>query len=502
MKKFVVNRRQVLRGAGGFTLGLPFLPSLIERPALAAEFGRQPVFAAICSVHGGCRTENMYPNDGLLNQTREIYPGHAVKFGDLAPGVNNGQLSRVMKGAALTPELAAKINVLRGIDYPYYSGHHSGQLGNYASNDQGPGGLKQVASIDQVMAWSPSFYKDTAGVKMRSVVTGRGGFQMPCSFAWANPTLGSGAVNRVGLEGSAKALFEKLVAGADASTPTAPPRKPIVDRVLENYRKLRQSNRRLSADDKARLDAHITHLAELERQLMAAPARVCGGNTLKGDTAGMSPAGDGGKTLYPLLNDVIVAALACGTTRVVTIGVPSESFHTFGGGYHQSIAHQAGSDGPQQTVLNVHQAIFEFVFLDLVKKMEAVSLAPGRTLLDDALVQWTQEAGWATHAAQEGCVMMAGSAAGYFKTGMYVDYRGTKKMKLFGQFQPQRLGILHRQWLATALHAMGVPSGEWEKFGRAGFGYGDPFMDAGYTGSQIAAVYENASASAPIVTKG
>ncbi|MDX2019206.1 MAG: DUF1552 domain-containing protein [Deltaproteobacteria bacterium] len=502
MKKFVTTRRQVLRGTGGFTLGLPFLPSLVERPSLAAELGRQPVFAAICSVHGACKPENMYPNETLLTQSKEIFPGYTVKYGDLAPGVNNGQLSRVMRGAGLTAQLAAKLNVIRGIDYPYYSGHHSGQLGNFAVNDQGPGGLKQMASIDQVMAWSPSFYKDTSGIKMRSVVTGRGGFQMPCSFAWANPTLGSGAVNRVGLDGSAKSLFDKLVAGAPPSTPGAPARKPIIDRVIENYRTLKQSNRRLSAEDKARLDAHVTHLAELERQLTAPPPRVCGGTTLKGDTANLSPGGEGGKTLYPLLNDVIVAALACGTTRVVTIGVPSDSFNTFGGGYHQSIAHQAGGDGPQQTVVSVHQAIFEFVFLDLVKKLDAVTLAPGRTLLDDAMVQWTQEAGWETHAAQDGCVMMAGSASGYFKTGLFVDYRGTKKMKLFGGFQQQRLGLLHRQWLATALQAMGVPKAEWEKFGRVGYGYGDPFMDPGYSGFQLASVFEKASDPAPIISMG
>jgi hypothetical protein len=502
MKKFVVNRRQILRGAGGFTLGLPFLPSLIERQSQAADLSRQPVFAAINSVHGGCKSENMYPSDALLSQSKELFPGHTAKFGDLAAGVSNGQLSRVMKGAGLTPQLAAKLNVIRGIDYPYYSGHHSGQLGNYAVNDQGPGGLKQNASIDQVMAWSPSFYKDTAGVKMRSIVTGRGGFQMGCSFAWANPMLGSGAVNRMNVEGSAKALFDKLVAGAPPASPSAPPRKTIVDRIAQNYKSLRQSNRRLSKDDKARLDAHITHLAELERQLTAVPARVCGGNTLKGDTSGLSPAGGGGRQLYPLLNDVIVAAMACGTTRIATIGVPPESFHDFGGGYHQSIAHNSGADGPQQTVLSVHQGIFEFVFLDLAKKMEAVSLAPGRTLLDDAMVQWTQESGWETHNAREGCVMMAGSAAGFFKTGLYVDYRGTKRMKLFGTVEQHRLGLLHRQWLATGLAAMGIPKAEWEKFGKPGFGYGDPFMAPEYTTAQIKDVYEKASDPAPIITIG
>lgn len=37
-----------------------------------------------------------------------------------------------------------------------------------------PAGLTPFPSIDQVMAWSPSFYKNTTGITARSMTTGRG----------------------------------------------------------------------------------------------------------------------------------------------------------------------------------------------------------------------------------------------------------------------------------------------------------------------------------------
>jgi hypothetical protein len=477
MKTITVSRRQVLRGVGGFALPLPFLPSLFPRRADGATLAlnRQPMFVAITTVHGAVRPESMYPSAGVLTQSAELVPGHTIKYGTLP---TSGALSAVLKAASLTPKLVGKMNVLRsGFDMPYYSGHHSGYLGAFHVNDQGPGGLRANASIDQIMAYSPSFYKDTAGVKMRSIVTGKGGFQSGGSFAFSNPATGTGTVSRVGIDGNTGGLFDRLFGGGMSMTPATTPRKPIVDRVLASYTGLMQSNRRLSVDDRQRLSGHVELLRELERSAKTTPTRTCG-NTKR-------PGGD-----WAGFNDVISMAFACGTSRVATIAVPPGEFHGHGGGYHQGIAHQSG--GNQPTIVSVHQQVFEKVFVDLIKKLDEVELAPGRTALDDSMVMWVCEAGAETHMSVDAPVVLAGGAAGFFKTGMFVDLRGTKKMRLFGSFGPP-LGIPHRKMLATALHAMGVPPSEWEKYGRPGWGYGDPFQDSGYTTQQLGPVFEKAS---------
>ncbi len=347
MKAVRIDRRQVLRGTGGITVALPFLPSLYPRRADGAELvpGLKPCFAAMTTVHGAVLEQNMYPATSTLTQSTVHLPGHTIKSGPL----QGTTLSPVLKSASLTSKLVSKLNVLRGFDYPYYIGHHNGgHLGNFVRSDQGPKNMAAFATIDQIMANSPSFYPD----------------------------------------------------------------------------------------------------------------------------------------------------LACGTSRVATISLPAGTYGNHSGNWHQDVAHNAGSNQPKLT--ECLQRSFDLVFVDLMKKLEALEVAPGVTALDLSLVQWTQEAGWNTHDAQDMAIVTAGSAHGFFKTGLFVDYRSTKKMKMFGSYQQQMLGLMHRQWLATALQAMGVPPSEFEKNSKAG--YGDPLMSADYVAAVPAPIHQNASQPVPVLT--
>ena len=77
-------------------------------------------------------------------------------------------LSPVLRApsSALSAALVAKMNVLWGLDVPFYIAHNTGlHLGNYARNDGNGGDGKAVQAfprptIDQIMAWSPSFYSN------------------------------------------------------------------------------------------------------------------------------------------------------------------------------------------------------------------------------------------------------------------------------------------------------------------------------------------------------
>ena len=63
------------------------------------------------------------------------------------------------------------MNVLWGLDVPFYIAHNTGlHLGNYARNDGNGGDGKAVQAfprptIDQIMAWSPSFYPTCRGIR-------------------------------------------------------------------------------------------------------------------------------------------------------------------------------------------------------------------------------------------------------------------------------------------------------------------------------------------------
>ncbi len=473
-----LTRRMALRGAAGFTLALPFLPSLAEKDADAAPNDVPRRFVALSTDHGGVWQSNMHPADSALTD-QQNYGGHAVRRGALPLNVANGiaSISPVLSGDAgiLTPELAAKMNVIRGLDVTFYLAHHrGGHLGNYAENDgngsDGPT-LSPRPTLDQLMAWSDSFYPHLDTILERSLVIGANGM----SADYSSPSTRSGPVQNITPERNSLVLFNKIFVPQEDPTEV---RAPIVDRVLEDYRRLRQSNRRMSVDDRRRLDDHVERVAELQRKLNVALS--CGdiatptvsSTSLLGSGYGIDPGLQ--SQFWSLINDVIVAAFACDTTRIATARV-ADRFSTFSGDWHQDVAHQANAAMAQQQVLaDAHQQFFENVYLDLISKLDAVDDGLGNTVLDSTLVQWTQEAGIVTHDPIEMTVVAAGGAGGYFNTGQYVDYRDLNKPAAVGNGQgsyaDSNIGLVYNQWLGNVAQSMGLNPSEYESGSYGGYG--------------------------------
>lgn len=479
------SRRTLLRGLAGFTLALPVLPSLLPRQARADDVVPRR-FVAFATDHGGVWQSWLYPDAATLTQSRS-YAGHDIRRGDLASSAAGGRraISAVLSGsdAVLTPALVRKLNVLRGLDVPWYLAHHrGGHLGNYAYNDGNgsDGKLEQGRprpTIDQVMSWSEAFYPDTSGILERSLVLGGRGMSAELS----NPSDATSTVRPVPSEFDSLALFGRIFRRGEA-----PSRPLVVDRVVEDYRRLRDGDRRLSEADRARLNEHMERLFELERKLSVRP--TCGDVDEPGEgsreltwASGFGRDPDAQAKAWGLLNDVIVAAFVCDSCRVVTAKV-DHTFSTFAGDWHQDIAHQANlevwrappaTDGPapHDTLAEAHQRFFEGVFLDLVSKLDAVGDGRGGTLLDACLVQWTHESGPVTHDPIEMPVITAGSAGGALSTGSYADFRnlGVRGHRADSTV-PTHVGLLYNQWLGTALEAMGVPRTDFEGGDHGGYG--------------------------------
>lgn len=481
-----LTRRQILRGAAGFSLALPFLPSLLRPREARADVPTTKRFVHFCTQHGGVWGANMFPGDATLTEQMS-YANRTIKRGALSPTINGADavLSNVLRASSsvLTPALAAKMNVLRGLDVPFYLGHNTGLLGNFARND-GNGAEGRIAqatptaTIDQRMAWSSSFYGDLATIRERVLVVGN-----RHSWTWANPQQKSGPIQEVGGTNDAVALFKKIFVPADDHTRSLP---PVVDRVFEDYSRLRKSNTRLSSDDKRRLDDHMQRLSELERRLKISvscsnivPVTTDTIAMLQQASYGTDPSAQA--KLYSLFNDVIVAAIHCDTSRIAVVNL-GDTFSSFAGDWHQDVAHQTQlPDGVAQKVnADAHQIVFEKVFLDLVTKLDTDD-GTGRTYLDNSLVSWTQEFGEVTHTASGMPVITAGSAGGFLKTGSYCDYRDKailvdapcdSKPESCIEINPAvRVygGLLWHQWLGTALQAMGLPRAEYEQDGVNGY---------------------------------
>jgi hypothetical protein len=486
-----VSRRHFLRGAGGFALALPFLTSLAERSAYGqATYVRRPRLFWLGTEHGGAYDSNMYPALAMTTDTAMAFADHPVRYGMLAPRTEGMDtvLSPILRARAssLTPALVRKMNVLRGLDISFYIGHNSGShLGNYAAND-GNGGDGQAVqrdprpTIDQILAFSPTFYPDLASVRVRSMITSCGG--KPLSYNYSNPSARTGTIDRVANVGSSLTLFNSIfVAPTTPTMPMPAPRPPVVDRVIESYRALRNGNERLSAGDRQRLDDHMDRLSELERRLTtpaAPPSASCSSVARPSDDANRHSANTFADVTRQaqLYADVIAAAFICGTSRIGVLGIGSgERFVDYVGDWHQSIAHQWNTAEVQPRIAQTYQRVFENVLVYLAGRLD-VEEAPGMTFLDNSLLAWTQESGMSTHDSINTPVVTFGGAAGYFRTGLYVDYANrsrtgmTDDVMTAGGAMPMPYGLLYNQWLATVLQSMGLPRTEFERWGHRGYG--------------------------------
>ena len=423
----------------------------------------------------------MYPSQQTLTERFNLYDDHEVRRGDLTLDVSGtrASLSRVLEASSgkLTQKLASKMNVIRGLDVSWYLGHHTGgHLGNFARNDTNkvPNGARPT--IDQVMAYSRSFYPDGSSFKQRSMHVGVDG-NFSISWGYSNPVhggQGSGSIQSVPTSYSSKDLFESVFV-RESGTPK-PSRVAVVDRVLASYKSLHGGAfgdaKRLSGADRRRLEEHMNRISELQQRVNV--VAQCSNVREPGRQVDESTGGlrsqvilqDKTREFYQTFNDVIVAAFMCGTSRIATIY--PQGFTPYAGDWHQEIAHTAGAnEAAQATLAGENRRYFEEMFVDLISKLD-VPEADGQTFLDNSLVMWTQESGPSTHDPISLPVVTAGSAAGFLKTGNYVDYR-----RLTGPKWEQgnlNTGILYNQWLGTVLQAMGVPREEFEANGDRGYG--------------------------------
>jgi Protein of unknown function (DUF1552) len=525
MKTIVSNRRLFLRGVGGATLAIPFLPSLVAPRRSWGETVIGPnnrAFVAVCSQHGNVTTDNMYPMKSATEK-RDIFPGHTITHGALSPTISGSEtvLSPVLRGPSnqFTPGLIKKMLIQRAVDIPFFISHHTGgHLGNVAAND-GVGGGEAIAAqgnpnptIDQAMAWSPSFYPNANTIRERHVVFGNGGHTAgtTVSYGWSNPAARSGQIQGFNGTTSTRSIFTKIFGDGSLATaappqqPSTPTRKPVVDSVLESYRSLRQGNTRLSSGDKQTLDDYVGRIEELQRKLSVKPVALppsCKGLKAPEEATNQEPV-----KRHALYNDLIAASIMCGGTRVFVISV-SDLFIPYQGDWHQAVAHT----GDQSKLVPSNSKLFQATLLDLASKLD-VDAGDGGTFLDRSLLQWTQESGDNTHQPNREPVVTFGSAGGFFNTGMFVDWSNLNPLANTRRHALEKqAGILMNHWHANVMLAMGVPLKEWEHPKNKGYGYlnwGNMSNNPGtkFTGQSFRTAYRPEAIAAgsdplPLITK-
>ena len=500
------TRRMFLRSAGGLALGLPFLPSLLPRSVKAGTSSGPRRLVAIQS-QSGQMVDDFFPawtpagyqlRDAAYGGLRAdgttalhtTMPGTSATWAPLADFTAQ-DLSKVLP-STLQP-FFDKMLLLRGIDYLQGTSHGTGMmLGNYANCASGSEfearGLGPMPTIDQVLAYSDAFYP-TPPLK-RSLVLATGS---PGSISDTDYGVAGGPVENVPAYLEPHDLWQDLFGDfMEPDMPMENPNRRLVNAVYEDYAQLAKHSR-LSADDKATLERHMTFLDDIERELEQGVAAGC----TKPDEPPVYGVG------YPwqevssvadfeawtgLLVDIAVAALRCDMTRIVTFqaqmgitdvsGMPINSYHNsadIAGDWHDYAHDAADTSSSRANIVALNRWVVAAVFQRFLEQLD-VEESDGATYLDNSLVYWGGELSM-DHYVIGMPTILAGSAGGALSTGHYVDYSQmgndyANPILPWGVLIP---GVPHNRLLVTILQAMGLAPGDYERDGRPGYGHTEMF---------------------------
>ena len=495
-----LNRRMFLQGAGGAALSIPFLGSLLGRGASAAPAPGQAVRFIAIKSYSAQTIVDWYPTlsgngyevrtpansegskaDGTTILTQQL-PGTPYHWAPLSDFAGDG-ISPI-----LDTDLNAfhdKMLMLRGLDFLPSTNHNDGgMLGNFAgSEDEAAATLTPVPTIDQVLAHSNRFYMDTPIV--RSLHLAPGG-QNSCSFT--DDGIAGGPIRQIQAHLDPLSAFNEIFNAPGVEPPsmedpelTTNPNVALVDRVYQDYTAVR-NNGRLGRTDRETLDRHMTFLAELQSNLEGGGGVAC---TWPDEPRSISD--EYGldvmdlTDVYNLMIDVLVAAIICDHTRVVTLDVRKALSDGRGGsmaGYYHGAdnpstwhgdAHSWGDPAADYNMQRLNHWIAHDIFLRILERLD-VEEGGGSTYLDNSLVVWGNELGF-NHLNWSVPTLTAGSAGGCIDTGRYIDFIEWDTQSYFAQNGGNVIrGIPYNQFLVGCLQSFGLEPADYERNGTPGYG--------------------------------
>jgi len=439
----LLNRRTVLRGAG-VALTLPWLESLAPKMARGQAMSYPKRFIPI-----------FFPN------------GTATFWRPANPGVGDGwKLSPILQPFEA---LKSKVTVLTNVenyspaqpDNPDIEPSHGRDPGVFLScvdaklvRDQLKSKDANGTTADQIIAQHKDYATQTQLASMQLGLSTIESYcdGQPCSLSrsisWRSPT------EPMYKEVDPLKVFNAITGasmpggggGGDMPDPEreklAKLNKSVLDAVLENANRTKGL---LGTGDQARLDQFMTSVREVEKvatvvssgmQKAGTSCNTVSAPTLKA-SYGMANGGGYNKGAHmDVMNDLIVMALTCDATRIISYmledersefvydHVPQRAFSQTGsttgsgncGNYHG--AQHGGDANNNFATINWWQSS---KVAELATKMNAVKEGDG-TLLDNSIMVYASCMHGGNHHADDLPVALIGGAGGVFKTNQHVQF--------------------------------------------------------------------------------
>lgn len=326
------------------------------------------------------------------------------------------------------------------------------------------------ASIDQALA------AKLGGVtKFRSVQLGVMAQAGQTSFD--SFIFGDGGARLPSIDDPAKAytrLFADLTAsgdaGADAAAKAIAKKQSVLDSVKGDINRMRA---KLAGPEKAKLDAHLAALQDIEARIgAAAPTTVGCVKPAQPSKAGSSP--DQIPNITKAQLDIIAQAVACDLSRFFSLqwlyaGNPTQMpWLGLNMNLHDDVAHRisAGKDVRLQLALINNWYASQIAYL--MDKLDAIPEGDG-TALDNTIILWGNELGNPeAHDNMDQPFLIAGGAAGKFQMGRWMQ---NKIQDSIDVVTPSKFKTMtaHNNILTSIAQAFGVQQ--------------DYFNDPDYTGT-------------------
>lgn len=451
MKPLQVNRRMFLRGLGGYTLAIPFLPSLALAQPAAAKRTR---FVMVLGKFGRDYAR-WYPT--LPETALTTVPGARIKKLSELQGPISHTLGTSFDG------LRGKMSILRGLDSMNFVCMHNASLPTTGSSAT-PSSVDGFGySIDCVLEESKKFYSTPCAVgALRTCPHTSEGYRDFNTFSFTSKARPGQAIQP---EWSAHAVYDRLLNPEKVQQQASrnPKARGATNLVIEHFRQVMR-DRRIASADRAVLDNYISLVSEVDGDLAVAPPN-CGGVTDPAETMNASE-------LHRNMFRLEAAALACGVTR---IAMHSITHFDDDPGLDQSVWHDhahghqlvPGSDVTYLATYAKWRMELVAYFMNLLDSLTEPS---GGSVLDDTVFVYANEDGSGGHQHYDLPVIVAG-AKGTLNLGHLVDYRPWPLQPMYANNSENIFtGRPYNALLVTLFKALGLAEDDYQKFGGLGFG--------------------------------
>lgn len=430
---FTMNRRRVLRGAGGLMLGLPLLDAFMPRKAVAQEAVRSPFVILVVGDNGVVQSGATLGGAGEPERFWPTATGPLTQQSMLADNATRsiGELS----------DHAAKLLVVRGVNLPYSStgcSHSAADAQILTGARITAGGTDAVAtglSVDTVIAQQKNPPgRDPLVLHAGMFSPGGTGFDIPGYVSYVSPNQ-----PRVYIDSPYKAYQAIIGAVGDGTTGTsaeaeaellrAQRSKSINDLLRPQIQEL-LARPDLSQSDRDRLDQHLTAIRDIEVQMGTTSITVPDAKVETMRQMDPKPYDQSiREDAVRLFMDLMAFSAAADYSRVAVLKIGDridDHQYTINGEtfkFHDA-SHRAVSNG-----LDLHHAVDRLMMGHYKYLLDVMSSydTPTGPLLDQGVTIWTNQCATGAHSFSNVPWILSGTANGFFKQGQYVTV-GTGEM--------------------------------------------------------------------------